>query len=151
MKEIKIKYKGFTIEFQEQGFRDDTEKWALKDDNDHVVYENEKLKSVKAYVDRLGKTQFVSFQALYNRWHEGYKPVTVTSIDEKGEYWIKNAQGRREKVSPSSLLVINEKNTRLLKEIEVWEKKQTEAGEKKQELKEQLETYEKELAEVDKE
>ena len=132
---ITVKYKGYTIQFLEY-----SEVWEVKIGED--AYSNESLKNVKEHIDRLNKKDFKRFKVISTRWSE-IEVVTVTSVDDKGYYWVIDKTGNRKKVSPECVCVYNDKNLDIVKQGAECEKQINRLNEKISKLKEQLEKCQK--------
>ena len=83
---ITTEYKGHKIAFNQY-----CEEWRLTDS--HEV-SKKSLQAVKDYIDKLEKKGFQRFQAyVYN--YDGFKEVTVTSIDDEKRFWVSGLSSRQ--------------------------------------------------------
>lgn len=107
MSDIKVVYKGEEIYFFEHG-----DEWRWSD------YRNASLGKVKAYIDRAIKVDIEGVTAL-NRgdYRESYPRVTITSVTEHGEFWIRNGKGRREKLKAKDLIADTPKAAEIVAKI----------------------------------
>jgi hypothetical protein len=142
MDKIETSYKGYKIEHDID--YDKKEKWVLKDDDDTSVYEHASLAAVKEYVDRLNKKGFKTFTILYDSgWgnNKGYIRHTVTSIDDQGDYWIKNDEGRRQKIRPGNAVVDSPENATLIQEIRAVEAEEDKLQKRRHALEKKLKRH----------
>ena len=126
MDSIEVKYKGFTIRYSED---EEGTEWEVLDANKNVASRRKTLKQAQKYVDGLSKKTFEPYQALKSKdyWsNNDFKTITVTSIDEDNQVWIKDEHGRRSKTSREYLYVLSPENLALIQEI----KEKTEQSEK---------------------
>lgn len=135
MAKITLEYKGFNIYYDEYD-----EQWELTNPSG---YQNQSLKKVKQYVDRLCKKDFKSFQVYCGgSWNNSWKLATVTSIDEEGQFWL-SLENSRQKSSPESCMKITENNNKLIEEITDLNNQITKLEESRNILKTKLEYYNK--------
>jgi len=112
-------YKGFWLSYMEE----DDEWRGLRE---HEIEKKAKsLSKLKEGIDALLKKEsgFKPFEAIKTNEYTGafgYKVVTITSITDDNEVWIKNPDGTREKIyswNLNSLCELNEFNISMLKEV----------------------------------
>ena len=109
-----LKYRGYNLTFNEF-----SNEWQA-DDKGEEIYGNEDIKKVKAYIDKLSKGDFDPIEVYYQgRWRDSgeYTKVTVTSIDEEDNAWIRKEDNSREKINRKSLYLITPENDKLIMQI----------------------------------
>ncbi len=115
MKDIKTEYKGYVIKYTE--CFDNTEEWTAFLDST-CAYSNQSLVAVKKWIDRKEKVKFDRFQAYYREYGEGYKLVTITSIDENGiEAWYSDGE-HRGKASLRYLIADTPENVKIIDQLQ---------------------------------
>lgn len=122
-------YKGVTIRYS----KDNGDFIARLGDGHDDDYRNKDLVKVRRYIDNLIKSKFKPIPALRrtswrsNRLMIGgsespLEKVTITSIAENGDVWIRTDQGRREKATSVTFYAYTKRNANrvlaLMKKIE---------------------------------
>lgn len=117
--ELKTEYRGWTITYKEW---DDS--WLCE--LDEISMKTSKgLAELKKKIDVALKkeSKFKDMNVIIEtRWgnnNEGpFRKVTITSVNEKGECWIKTAKGSREKLYESAVIYIdNSDNWKIISEL----------------------------------
>ena len=107
---IQTEYRGFIITFSEQN-----ETWLceLKPES---FYSKEKLSEVRKRIDKFLKdeSEFKDMDAIIfgNDYRAtGFTKVTITSVTDSGEAWVKDAKGNRQKLyKQTSIYKITNRN-----------------------------------------
>lgn len=142
MTELKTEYRGWGITYKEW---DDS--WFAELDEINMKTSKglaELKKKIDAALKKESKFKDVSV-IVEHRWgsdKEGpFRTVTITSVNEKGECWIKTAGGSREKLYDSAVIYINnEGNKKIISEMGLKRKQTYSIEQERDELQETLET-----------
>ena len=131
----KVNYKGYEIEFDEW-----SEVWELKVE-DSTGYTNTSLKAVKKYADRLLKKGFKEFEVLcHNHWGDvAFEKRTVTSIDDNGDYWTRDKEGKRNKEQKEYLYKLTDENLKKIEEIKKFKEERNKLHSKENKTLEEME------------
>ncbi len=115
MDEIQTEYKGNKLKYDEYN-----EEWVAKIDESEI--RDRSLTKLKEYIDNLEKKNFKRVPVLINKgYSSGLKKGEITSVDEKGDFWVTDENKRREKFydTTTEILLDNENNQSLLAEINI--------------------------------
>jgi hypothetical protein len=139
VEEIKIDYRGFEINYNEE-----YERWKCEI-NPNKWFEKQTLKECKKSIDGFLKRE-TDFQRIdvYRTvgWgSERFLKVTITSITEEGEVWIREEKGERSKVERKYLLKINDNNTSLIEKYKEQDKIIKAATKEQENLIEQFDKF----------
>jgi hypothetical protein len=125
--ELKTEYKGWDIEYVEHinEWRASIDEISLSSDKgllelkkkiDFVLKRDSKFKDISAIVESRWTTSGTT-----------YRRITITSVNDAGECWIKTDKGKREKLyKDSSIYVDNESNLSILEKMKSMRDKNAE-------------------------
>lgn len=114
MSEIKTHYRGFDIVFSEFN-----ESWSCELSR-NKSYEKEKMSDVKKRIDKFIKdeSEFKNMEVvvLGNGYRNiGFTKMTITSIADNGEAWVKDEKGNRQKLyKGTAIYKISDSNSHLI-------------------------------------
>ena len=137
---IRVTHKGYDITYSE--LRDC---WTSTVTPTRTSTKRDSLEDAKKRIDNFLKAEnkFKSMQAIFEGgWRDtaSFRDVTITSVTDHGEAWIKTDKGERKKLSPDTFLAkSNEKNKAIVEQLSDLKKGKEKIQRKMDDLKDSME------------
>ena len=137
---IRVTHKGYDITYSE--LRDC---WTSTVTPTRTSTKRDSLEDAKKRIDNFLKAEnkFKSMQAIVEGgWRDtaSFRDVTITSVTDHGEAWIKTDKGERKKLSPDTFLAkSNEKNKAIVEQLSDLKKGKEKIQRKMDDLKDSME------------